>query len=233
MDYRGSWFLPRIVDQHCISSASWGLYPMNMLLYQHKGHDVTGPFFEVAAAIIAVISLQNVSLRMKTLAVWFVTKQENCVNLSFRNTYVHVIYVMERERKKTFKLVRNIINIKKMFKGRDRSRKKEKYDPDQVLYLEPLSIIPNRTFPAQLPPDADRGAIFVRDCVHLLGPQSHLRPGADLHSPQGRGGRDQDIQEAIHSNHQNRAESGRSRGSWLWRTCTTKQTLQMQNLRTL
>ena len=42
---------------------------MNMLLYQHKGHDVTGPFFEVAAAIIAVISLQNVSLRMKTLAV--------------------------------------------------------------------------------------------------------------------------------------------------------------------
>ena len=53
---------------------------------------------------------------------------------------------MERERKKTFKLVRNIINIKKMFKGRDRSRKKEKYDPDQVLYLEPLSIIPNRTF---------------------------------------------------------------------------------------
>ena len=40
---------------------------------------------------------------------------------------------MERERKKTFKLVRNIMNIKKMFKGRHRSRKKDKYDPDQVV----------------------------------------------------------------------------------------------------
>ena len=45
---------------------------------------------------------------------------------------------MERERKKTFKLVRNIMNIKKMFKGRHRSRKKDKYDPDQVVSIKSL-----------------------------------------------------------------------------------------------
>ena len=111
---------------------------------------------------------------------------------------------MERERKKTFKLVRNIMNIKKMFKGRDRSRKKDKYDPEQVLYLEPLFIIPNRTFPAQLPPDPDCGAISVRDCVHLPGPQGDLRPGADLHCAQGRGDRDQDIQDSVVTNRRNR-----------------------------
>ena len=122
---------------------------------------------------------------------------------------------MERERKKTFRLVRNIMNIKKMFKGRDRSRRKDRYDPDQVLYLEPLSVILNRTFPAQLPPDADCGAISVRDCVHLPGPQGDLRPGADLHCAQGRGDRDQDIQKALHSGHQNPAQSGRSQGAWL------------------
>ena len=47
---------------------------------------------------------------------------------------------MERERKKTFKLVRNIMNIKKMFKGRHRSRKKDKYDPDQVVVIKSLLL---------------------------------------------------------------------------------------------
>ena len=37
------------------------------------------------------------------------------------------------EPKKTFKLVRNIMNIKKMFKGRNRKKKKDQYDPEQVL----------------------------------------------------------------------------------------------------
>ena len=36
------------------------------------------------------------------------------------------------ESKKTFKLVRNIMNIKKMFKGRNRKKKKDQYDPEQV-----------------------------------------------------------------------------------------------------
>ena len=54
---------------------------------------------------------------------------------------------MERERKKTFKLVRNIMNIKKMFKGRHRSRKKDKYDPDQVVSIKSLLLpILNATF---------------------------------------------------------------------------------------
>ena len=47
---------------------------------------------------------------------------------------------MERERKKTFKLVRNIMNIKKMFKGRHRSKKKDKYDPDQVVSIKSLLL---------------------------------------------------------------------------------------------
>ena len=47
---------------------------------------------------------------------------------------------MERERKKTFKLVRNIMNIKKMFKGRHRSRRKDKYDPDQVVSIKSLLL---------------------------------------------------------------------------------------------
>ena len=75
---------------------------------------------------------------------------------------------MERERKKTFKLVRNIMNIKKMFKGRHRSRKKDKSDPDQVEFhrKSPFNN-PKCKIPAKLPPDADCGAFLVRDGVHL------------------------------------------------------------------
>ena len=95
---------------------------------------------------------------------------------------------MERERKKTFKLVRNIMNIKKMFKGRHRSRKKDKYDPDQVVSIKKSpSTNPKYKIPAELPPDADCGALLVRDGVHLFGPPGHIRPGADLHRAQGRG----------------------------------------------
>ena len=71
------------------------------------------------------------------------------------------------------------------------------------------------TFLAQLPSDADRGALPVRDSVHVPGPQGHLRPGADLHRAQGCGDRDQDLQEALHSRDQVPAGSGRARGPGL------------------
>ena len=51
--------------------------------------------------------------------------------------------MMERERRKTFKLVRNIMNIKKMFRGRHRARKKDKYDPDKPSYLLMLTVEPS------------------------------------------------------------------------------------------
>ena len=49
---------------------------------------------------------------------------------------------MASEPRTTFKLVRNIMNIKKMFRSR-RKRKKECYDPDQPSYLLMLIIEPS------------------------------------------------------------------------------------------
>ena len=50
--------------------------------------------------------------------------------------------MMASEPRTTFKLVRNIMNIKKMFRSR-RKRKKECYDPDQPSYLLMLIIEPS------------------------------------------------------------------------------------------
>ena len=50
---------------------------------------------------------------------------------------------MSREHRNTFKLVRNIMNIKKMFKNRHRKRKKDPYDPDQPSYLLMLVVEPS------------------------------------------------------------------------------------------
>ena len=68
---------------------------------------------------------------------------------------------MANQPKSTFKLVRNIVNIKKMFKVR-KKRKKDCYDPDQVSFRK--RFIRHRhpyTFSAFIPVDALGGAFLV------------------------------------------------------------------------
>ena len=39
---------------------------------------------------------------------------------------------MEADRRTTFKLVRSVINIRNIFRGRRKARKRDDYDPEQV-----------------------------------------------------------------------------------------------------
>jgi len=50
---------------------------------------------------------------------------------------------MDREPRRTFNLVRNIMNIKKMFRSRNKRKKKDPYNPDEPSYLLMLVVEPS------------------------------------------------------------------------------------------
>ena len=77
------------------------------------------------------------------------------------------------ESKKTFKLVRNIMNIKKMFKGRNRKKKKDQYDPEQVnikWIKDNWNYIITMSYSAKLFADVDCWEISFWEDLHLSWP---------------------------------------------------------------